>query len=106
MDIGTGYYAEMTRDEAKSYFRRKYTYVEQQVETIQHKLLPEKQKVRQAIVEALQKKIQDSLNQGQIPPGVVGNPTTSWYAVSFVYDFGIVEFYDCLFGMMPYFWSQ
>lgn len=59
VDIGTGYYAEMTIEQAKLYFRRKSAYVEQQVETIQHKLLPEKQKVRQIIVETLQKKIQE-----------------------------------------------
>ena len=83
MDIGTGYYAEMTIEQAKLYFRRKSAYVEQQVETIQHKLLPEKQKVRQIIVETLQKKIQEmSLSiQPQSSENATSWSYNCWYVI-------------------------
>jgi hypothetical protein len=49
----------MTREKASEYFKRKFLFVEAQAETIRQKLLPEKQQVRQFVLEALQKKIQE-----------------------------------------------
>uniref|UniRef100_A0A914VNG1 Prefoldin subunit 5 n=1 Tax=Plectus sambesii TaxID=2011161 RepID=A0A914VNG1_9BILA len=64
VDIGTGYYAEMSHDKAKDYFKRKQDYLGKQIETIQNILL-EKQRTRQVIVETLQAKVQAAFQAQQ-----------------------------------------
>ncbi|KAI1731687.1 prefoldin subunit domain-containing protein [Ditylenchus destructor] len=59
IEIGTGYFVEMNRDKAHDYFKRKFTFVENQLDTVCKKVLPEKQQIRQTVVAALQKKIQE-----------------------------------------------
>uniref|UniRef100_A0A914GWZ8 Exosome complex component RRP45 n=1 Tax=Globodera rostochiensis TaxID=31243 RepID=A0A914GWZ8_GLORO len=56
VEIGTGYFVEMERKRAAEYFKRKYAFLESQVETITRKVIPEKQQARQTIAAALQKK--------------------------------------------------
>jgi prefoldin alpha subunit len=46
LDIGTGYFAEKTIEEAQSYFQRKIEYLAKQIEDVQPSLL-EKQKTRE-----------------------------------------------------------
>ncbi|KAL3091315.1 hypothetical protein niasHS_007108 [Heterodera schachtii] len=58
VEIGTGYFVEMNRQQSSEYFKRKYAFLESQVETISRKIIPEKQQARQTIVAALQKKVQ------------------------------------------------
>lgn len=48
----------MSQKQARDHFRRKFAFVEAQIESITKKVLPEKQQIRQTIVATLQKKIQ------------------------------------------------
>lgn len=48
----------MCQKQARDHFRRKFAFVEAQIESITKKVLPEKQQIRQTIVATLQKKIQ------------------------------------------------
>merc|ERR1712062_202083 len=57
VDIGTGYYAEKNVPGAQAYFKRKVEYVGKQIEKIQP-ILQEKYKMKQAVVEVLQMKVQ------------------------------------------------
>ncbi|ESO92077.1 hypothetical protein LOTGIDRAFT_217219 [Lottia gigantea] len=68
IEIGTGYYIEMSVDKGKDYFKRKVEYISKQMEKIQP-ILQEKYKAKQAIVEILQLKVQAQIAaQGQSPP--------------------------------------
>ncbi|VDK57129.1 unnamed protein product [Anisakis simplex] len=57
VEIGTGYYAEMNLEKAKDFFKRKQEYLRKQISTVED-ILPEKRRIRQAITENIQKKIQ------------------------------------------------
>ncbi|KAL4003861.1 prefoldin alpha subunit [Acanthocheilonema viteae] len=56
IEIGTGYFVEMSTEKAVDYFRRKQTFLKKQMEVIEG-VLPEKYRARNAIVDNLQKKI-------------------------------------------------
>ncbi|EFO21387.1 hypothetical protein LOAG_07104 [Loa loa] len=56
IEIGTGYFVEMSTEKAVDYFRRKQAFLKQQMEVIEG-VLPEKYRARNAIVDNLQKKI-------------------------------------------------
>ncbi|XP_031551837.1 prefoldin subunit 5-like isoform X2 [Actinia tenebrosa] len=67
VDIGTGYFAEKDLKEAEVYFQRKMDFVTNQIEKLQPVLI-EKHKMRQAIIETMNMKIQAQLqNQGGVP---------------------------------------
>ncbi|XP_014213801.1 prefoldin subunit 5 [Copidosoma floridanum] len=57
IDVGTGYYTEQNIPDAQEYFKRRVTYVTQQMEKIQH-IGQEKSKIREATVDVLEMKIQ------------------------------------------------
>lgn len=57
VDIGTGYYAENTIEQAKSYFKRKVKFVTEQMEKVQL-LGMEKSQVRDAVAEVMELKVQ------------------------------------------------
>nr|CAG4647613.1 EOG090X0NBB [Megafenestra aurita]SVE92818.1 EOG090X0NBB [Megafenestra aurita] len=57
IDIGTGYYAENTIEQAKSYFKRKVKFVTEQMEKVQM-LGIEKSQVRDAVAEVMDLKVQ------------------------------------------------
>ncbi|KAF7639555.1 hypothetical protein Mgra_00000885 [Meloidogyne graminicola] len=58
VEIGAGYFARMNRKQALDYFKRKYAFLEGQINTINKGVIPEKHQLRQMIMTALQKKIQ------------------------------------------------
>lgn len=60
IDIGTGYYAEMTPDEANKMFQRKREFVENQVKQIEGNLLPNKKVALELTSQALQKKMDEA----------------------------------------------
>lgn len=64
IDIGTGYYVEMDLQKAKDYFKRRVEFVLEQMEKIE-KLGIEKSKVRDAIQEVMQIKLQQMAQQQQ-----------------------------------------
>jgi len=64
VDIGTGYYVEKSVDEGKKYFRRKIEFVGKQLEKI-HPVLLEKQRIRNALVEALSAKLSSQMNSAK-----------------------------------------
>lgn len=57
IDIGTGYYAEVSIKQAKEYFKRRVTYVTEQMEKIQI-IGQEKSKIREATVDVMEMKVQ------------------------------------------------
>nr|CAG4636724.1 EOG090X0NBB [Eubosmina coregoni]SVE70226.1 EOG090X0NBB [Eubosmina coregoni] len=57
VDIGTGYYAENTIEQAKNYFKRKVKFVTEQMEKVQVLGL-EKSRVRDAVQEVMELKAQ------------------------------------------------
>uniref|UniRef100_A0A0V0G8A3 Putative molecular chaperone prefoldin subunit 5 n=2 Tax=Triatominae TaxID=70999 RepID=A0A0V0G8A3_TRIDM len=57
VDVGTGYYLNMNLDSARDYFKRKVTFVTEQMEKIQAIGL-EKSKIREAIMDIMDSKIQ------------------------------------------------
>ncbi|XP_044262341.1 prefoldin subunit 5 [Tribolium madens] len=61
IDIGTRYYAEKDVEAAKDYFKRKIQFVTEQMEKIQYLGL-EKSKIRDAIVEIVEVKLQQQQN--------------------------------------------
>uniref|UniRef100_A0A1B6JXG0 Prefoldin subunit 5 n=1 Tax=Homalodisca liturata TaxID=320908 RepID=A0A1B6JXG0_9HEMI len=65
LDIGTGYYVEKDLDGAKDYFKRKITFVTEQMEKIQA-VGVEKSKIRDVLIEVIGMKInQMAANQPQ-----------------------------------------
>ncbi|CAK5094541.1 unnamed protein product [Meloidogyne enterolobii] len=58
VEIGAGYFARMNRKQALDYFKRKYAFLDGQINTINKSVIPEKQQLRQMVLMALQKKIQ------------------------------------------------
>nr|BAN20536.1 prefoldin subunit [Riptortus pedestris] len=60
IDVGTGYYLQVSVDSAKDYFKRKVAFVTEQMEKIQVIGL-EKTKIREAIVDVMEMKIQQQL---------------------------------------------
>ncbi|KXJ25692.1 prefoldin subunit 5 [Exaiptasia diaphana] len=67
VDIGTGYFAEKDLKDAEQYFQRKMDYVTTQIEKLQP-ILIEKHKMRQAVIETMNGKIQAQLqSQGAVP---------------------------------------
>ena len=64
VDIGTGYYVEKSVENGKKYFRGKIEFVGKQLEKI-HPLLLEKQRIRSALIEALNEKISTQMNQSK-----------------------------------------
>jgi len=69
IDVGTGYYMEKTCEGAKGYFQRKVDYLTKQMEKLQP-VVQEKYKMKQAIMEMLQAKVQAQM-QSQQQPGAV-----------------------------------
>ncbi|OZC06948.1 hypothetical protein X798_06045 [Onchocerca flexuosa] len=63
IEIGTGYFVEMSTEKAADYFRRKQTFLKKQMEVIEE-ALPEKYRARNTIVDNLQKKINEYCSQG------------------------------------------
>ncbi|KAI6213874.1 Prefoldin, alpha subunit [Aphelenchoides besseyi] len=57
VDIGTGYYVEMSSDRAVDFYKRKTTFVRGQLTTL-NKVIEEKSATLQLLTEVLQKKIQ------------------------------------------------
>ena len=64
IDIGTGYYVEMDLEKAKDYFKRRVEFVTEQMDKIE-KLGIEKSRVRDAIQEVMQIKLQALAQQQQ-----------------------------------------
>ncbi|XP_001636813.2 prefoldin subunit 5 [Nematostella vectensis] len=64
VDIGTGYFAEKNLNDAAYYFQGKIDYVTKQIEKLQP-ILIEKHKMRQAVVEIFNVKVQAQLQQGR-----------------------------------------
>lgn len=62
VDIGTGYYAAKSMDDAKEYFIRRMDYVTEQMEKIQQ-IGMEKSKMRDATMEIMEKKIQSQMQK-------------------------------------------
>ncbi|VDO86295.1 unnamed protein product [Heligmosomoides polygyrus] len=62
VEMGTGYFAEISREKAAEFFERKKKYITQQVETIE-KIITDKKRTRNIISETLQSKIQAQLAQ-------------------------------------------
>ncbi|CAH1407673.1 unnamed protein product [Nezara viridula] len=60
VDVGTGYYLNMNIESARDYFKRKVTFVTEQMEKIQNIGL-EKSKIREAIMDVMEMKIQAQL---------------------------------------------
>merc|ERR1712038_746335 len=69
IDIGTGYYMEKTCDGAKGYFQRKVEYLTKQMEKLQP-VVQEKYKMKQAIMDMLQAKVQAQMAAQQQPGSV------------------------------------
>ncbi|XP_065053416.1 prefoldin subunit 5-like [Rhopilema esculentum] len=65
VEIGTGYYAEKTLQEADDYFKRKIDFITKQVEKIQP-IHAEKQAFMQAITETMNAKIQQQLSTSKL----------------------------------------
>nr|CAG4642253.1 EOG090X0NBB [Eurycercus lamellatus] len=70
VDIGTGYYAENTIEQAKSYFKRKVKFVTEQMEKVQM-LGIEKSQVRDAVAEVMELKVQAQVAANQQQPAAV-----------------------------------
>ncbi|KIH59246.1 prefoldin, alpha subunit [Ancylostoma duodenale] len=66
VEMGTGYFAEISREKAAEFFERKKRYITQQVETIE-KIIGDKKRTRNIISETLQSKIQAQLAQMPLP---------------------------------------
>ncbi|KHJ93137.1 prefoldin, alpha subunit [Oesophagostomum dentatum] len=66
VEMGTGYYAEISREKAAEFFERKKKYITQQVETIE-KIIVDKKRTRNIISDTLQQKIQAQLAQMPLP---------------------------------------
>ncbi|XP_076455703.1 prefoldin subunit 5-like [Babylonia areolata] len=64
VDIGTGYYVDMSPEKAKDYFVRKVEFITKQMEKIQP-LLQEKYRTKQVVMEILQAKVQQQMNAQQ-----------------------------------------
>ncbi|XP_025082764.1 prefoldin subunit 5-like [Pomacea canaliculata] len=71
VDVGTGYYVEMSPVKAKEYFDRKVEFITKQMEKIQP-LLQEKYRTKQVVMDALQVKVQHQLGLQQQPQGASG----------------------------------
>lgn len=57
IDIGTGYFAEVTIPHAKEYFKRRIAYVTEQMEKIQV-IGQEKNRIREATMDVMEMKLQ------------------------------------------------
>lgn len=57
VDIGTGYYAQKSTEDARNYFKRRVDYVTEQMEKIQEVGI-ERNKLREAAMDILEKKLQ------------------------------------------------
>lgn len=64
IDVGTGYYVEKNVDTAKDYFKRKIQFVTDQMEKIQT-LAQEKIRLREAVMENMESRIQAQLASQQ-----------------------------------------
>ncbi|KAE9419771.1 hypothetical protein Angca_005881, partial [Angiostrongylus cantonensis] len=62
IEMGTGYFAEVSREKAGEFFERKKKYITKQIETIE-KIILDKKRTRNVIAETLQSKIQAQLAQ-------------------------------------------
>ncbi|XP_075230793.1 prefoldin subunit 5-like [Lycorma delicatula] len=60
IDVGTGYYLQKDIDGAKDYFKRKVTFVTEQMEKIQAVGM-EKSKIREAVIDVMDTKLQAQL---------------------------------------------
>jgi len=72
VEIGTGYYVEMSRQKAHDYFQRKYNFVESQIKAILEKVVPEKRQVQSMVVSAMQKRVRETLATQQNGPSPSG----------------------------------
>ncbi|VDM63949.1 unnamed protein product [Angiostrongylus costaricensis] len=66
IEMGTGYFAEVSREKAGEFFERKKKYITKQIETIE-KIILDKKRTRNVIAETLQSKIQAQLAQMPAP---------------------------------------
>ncbi|KAL6262115.1 prefoldin subunit 5 [Pogonomyrmex barbatus] len=64
VDIGTGYYAEKSIEDAKDYFKRKVEYVTEQMEKIQQVGI-ERTKLREAAMDIIEARLQSSAWDGR-----------------------------------------
>merc|ERR1711976_36881 len=64
IDIGTGYYVEKSIQGAKEYFKRRVEYLTKQMEKVQP-VVQEKYRMKQAVMEILQLKVQNQIAQQQ-----------------------------------------
>ncbi|XP_070536909.1 prefoldin subunit 5-like isoform X2 [Ptychodera flava] len=64
IEIGTGYYVEKSLKDAEDYYKRKMEFISVQIEKVAN-LLQEKAKLKQAVVEVMQMKIQAQLAHQQ-----------------------------------------
>nr|CAG4652379.1 EOG090X0NBB [Triops cancriformis] len=62
IEIGTGYYAEKKMADAKDYFKRRVKFLTEQIEKLQLIGL-EKSKIREAIMEVMEMKMQNRMSQ-------------------------------------------
>lgn len=74
VDIGTGYFIEMSVDASKDFFKREVDYVTKQIEKIQP-LVQEKYKMKQVVMEMIQMKVHAQLAAQQNPPATAGGST-------------------------------
>lgn len=65
VDIGTGYYAQKSIDDARDYFNRRVAYVTEQMEKIQQLGL-EKSKIRDATMDVIEMKLHPQM-QDEVP---------------------------------------
>lgn len=62
VEIGTGYFAEMSTASTVNFFNRKQAYLKKQMDVIEE-LLPEKYRTRSVLTDNLQRKIRETLIQ-------------------------------------------
>uniref|UniRef100_A0A1A8FVU9 Prefoldin subunit 5 n=1 Tax=Nothobranchius korthausae TaxID=1143690 RepID=A0A1A8FVU9_9TELE len=65
VDVGTGYYVEKNVEDSKAFFKRKIDFLTKQMEKIQP-ALQEKHAVKQAVIEVMTLKIQQSQQASQM----------------------------------------
>ena len=72
VDIGTGYYVEKDIEAARDYFTRKVKFVTEQMEKVQM-VGNEKNKIREAVMDVMEMKLQSQFAQQQAQKGVAAS---------------------------------
>jgi prefoldin alpha subunit len=72
VDVGTGYFVEKNVSEAKEYFNRKVKFVTEQMEKVQV-LGNDKSRVREAILEVMEAKVQMQMAQQRAASGAAAS---------------------------------